>query len=212
MERSSWFGRTWRRLMLRGATYGSAHGRLRLLYLLRDPWGMETPREGARFLRTLEILQRVRPRYDSILECGCGEGHQTAYLRRLTHRLTAVDISPVAIERARLRCPDVHFQVLAIEELNKTLYQKHFQMVVACEVLYYVRDPVSVITQLQSLGDYLFVTNFSERSGPMKDVFAAKGWCRLEDIVVNGVRWECHLWDRRLAETQPGEPSVRSSQ
>ena len=74
----------------------------------RDPWSFETdPVAGRdRFNREQAMLNAVRGgrRFTRALEVGCAEGMFTERLAPLCEELLAVDISPVALARARARC------------------------------------------------------------------------------------------------------------
>jgi SAM-dependent methyltransferase len=63
------------------------------------PW--ETGRPSAELMR-LVGERTVRP--CSTLEIGCGTGANAIYLAQRRFEVTAVDASPLALERARLRC------------------------------------------------------------------------------------------------------------
>jgi SAM-dependent methyltransferase len=75
----------------------------------RDPWAFETdPVAGRdRFLRELRMLDAVRggTRFRRALEIGCAEGMFTELLAPRCEQLLAVDVSPIALERARARRP-----------------------------------------------------------------------------------------------------------
>jgi methyl halide transferase len=60
----------------------------------------ETGRPAAELIRVLES-GAIRPR--TVLELGCGTGADAIYLARQRLEVTAVDNSPMAIERARVR-------------------------------------------------------------------------------------------------------------
>jgi SAM-dependent methyltransferase len=67
-----------------------------------DPWELETsPFEAARYRRQLELLSDRR--YERVLEIGCGGGAFTRDLAAIADDVVAVDVSAVAIERARAR-------------------------------------------------------------------------------------------------------------
>ncbi len=73
----------------------------------RDPWGFETdPVAGRdRFDRELAMLDAVRGPscFGRALEVGCAEGAFTELLERRCESLLAVDVSPIALGRARTR-------------------------------------------------------------------------------------------------------------
>jgi 2-polyprenyl-3-methyl-5-hydroxy-6-metoxy-1,4-benzoquinol methylase len=79
-----------------------------------DPWGYSASAEDRqRHLTALELLDGViRKHRPKALEVGCAEGRFTAQLAPRCRSLLAVDISDIAIARARERCsefPQVSF-------------------------------------------------------------------------------------------------------
>lgn len=103
-----------------------------------DPFGYGTaPYEKAR----LEAMAAALPaRLEAALECGCAEGHFTALLTRRAGRTTSVDISSIALERARVRAPSARFEegdLLTWEPGDDGPYDA----VVLGDVLYYLDRP-----------------------------------------------------------------------
>jgi SAM-dependent methyltransferase len=107
-----------------------------------DPWDYgNSAYESWKFDQTLSLLPARR--IARALELGCAEGHLTARLAPLVEDLTAVDISPTAIDRARRRCAgldNVHCQVLnlAIDPVPAKL-----DLILCSEVLFYL--PLQVL-------------------------------------------------------------------
>ena len=95
----------WRSRVLRRADFADKHKRLDALYRVKDPWGFTDPREEMRFHETNRILLREFGQIGTLLEIGCAEGHQTAYLMRVCHQLHGLDVSRRAVRRAKLKCP-----------------------------------------------------------------------------------------------------------
>src|SRR5689334_14267290 len=116
--------RLWKRYFLRDVRYRNDFGKLESLYLLEDPWQMDSPGEQFRFEQTNELIARQFGRVGSILEIGCGEAHQSLWLAQTCGQLTGVDVSARAIARAQRRCPAATFLVGDIfsggVEFNKT--------------------------------------------------------------------------------------------
>lgn len=103
-----------------------------------DPFGYgSAPYEKAR----LDAMEAALPeRLESALECGCAEGHFTARLARRAGRVTSVDISSIAIGRARARAPQARFaaaDLLTWEPGEDAPYD----VVVLGDVLYYLDRP-----------------------------------------------------------------------
>lgn len=155
--------RAWMKYALRGVGQADAHGRLELAYKVTDPWHMDAPRERFRFAETNRVLEeRVKPRFHSVLEIGCGEGHQSAFLARLTDRLTGIDVSPTAVARARRRVPSASFAVGDLFVQPWAGERDRFDLVTACEVLCFMRDMPRFLRAVDALGRTCLVTYFSD--------------------------------------------------
>lgn len=172
----SFVRRRWRRLNLRGVERADAHVRLELLYRLHDPWNMESDRERFRFEETSRILRRalVDPaeRVESILEIGCGEGHQSAHLAPLCRSLTGIDISATAVRRARERLPGALFESGDLLAKPWAAETDRFDVVTAFEVLYYVKDMAGFLATMSRLGRTCIVSYY-EPSAPVVEPFLA---------------------------------------
>lgn len=166
--------RLWMKYAMRGVGGNDNHARLELAYAVSDPWNMDSALERARFDATNAIIERAFGRVGSILELGCGEGHQTAHFARLSDQQYGLDVSARAIDRARLRLPSAQFAAADIfsqpwgsEALGDSRHR--FDLVTACEVLYYVADPAKTIERMRHLGRNGLVTFFAPavvRTGP----------------------------------------------
>ncbi len=197
----------WTRVMLRDTAFTGRHTKLRRLYSLEDPWDMASEREQYRFEQTNEILTGIAPHFGNILELGCGEGHQSLHLSALTDELRGLELSQKAVERARSRCPGASFQVGGIENAGSLLSSTRFDLIVACEVLYYVRDTDEVISELQSRAERIFVSNYLPRSEVIRGHFEGEGWRRLPDICHGDAVWECFVWE--ASEVRNREPPTQ---
>lgn len=109
-----------------------------------DPWGyrvlsfeQERHRVAAAMLRAASANQP----FSRILEIGCGEGVFTELLATNCNSLLAVDFSRVALDRARKHKDwggSVAFQEW---DLRRDPMPGHFDLIVAMDVLMYVRRP-----------------------------------------------------------------------
>lgn len=104
-----------------------------------DPFAYgSTPYEKTR-LDAMESALAGR-RWGRVLEAGCAEGHFTERLLRLADRVTALDISAVALARARRRAPAADLaeaDLLAWEPRAGERYDA----IVLGDVLYYLDRP-----------------------------------------------------------------------
>src|SRR5687767_4311214 len=128
--------RLWMQYALRGVQQSDNHGKLDLAYMVKDPWKLDSEPEHVRFRETSARLERAFGRPRSILEVGCGEGVQSEYFARQCDRLTGIDVSARAVERARQRLPAAEFGVGDLAAQPWAREPGRFDVVAACEVIY----------------------------------------------------------------------------
>jgi len=156
----------WMRFALRGVTYRDKYKKLNRLYLIGNPWRLDSPGEQYRFAETNRLIAENFGRVGSLLEIGCGEGHQSLCLLNVCDRLIGLDVSIRAVERARKKCPSGEFLVGSLFS-NVADTNALFDLVVACEVLYYMSDVSASLRRMQVLGRNCLVTYWD---GVMKDL------------------------------------------
>jgi SAM-dependent methyltransferase len=186
--------RLWMRYALRGALQSDNRNRLDLAYLLHDPWKLDSESEHVRFKGTSNRLERAFGRPRTILEVGCGEGIQSRYFARQCYRLTGIDVSSRAVGRARRRVPcaelivgDIYTQAWS-NELNR------FDVVVACEVIYYMRDVPRFLTAMSQLGRGCLVTYFAAAERNVgRDVRAIPG-VSMDEFGHGDRTWHVAMW------------------
>ncbi len=190
--------RRWRRLNLRGVGQADAHVRLDLLYRIRDPWGMDTDRERHRFVETSRILHEKliapAPRAGSILEIGCGEGHQGEYLAPLCERLAGIDVSATAVARARERLPGADLVAGDLLAQPWAGELDRYDVVTACEVLYYVKDIPRLLRTMSTLGRSCLVTYFEPLSEVVEPPLAAMPVEGRDEFRYEDTRWRIAWW------------------
>lgn len=153
--------RLWMKYAMRGVSAADAHGRLDLAYAVDDPWNMQSERERARFEATNRIALEAFGPVHSLLEIGCGEGHQTEYLQRIARDVFALDVSTRAIERARQRVAGAQFHVGDVFDQPWGARRHRFDLVTACDVLYYMADPRAAIDRMRHLAPRGLVTFYA---------------------------------------------------
>ena len=166
------------------------------LYLLRDPWALNTPTEHQRFQETSRIIRgRIAEHFASILEVGCGEGLQTGYLAQLTDEIVGIDPSSLAIRRASAR--GIARASFATGNLMnyKPEEERTFDLVTACEVLYYMEDFQWAYERLNKLGRNCFVTYY-QGAYQRLDGFFAKKDVHSEVIRSANCEWKVVYWRR----------------
>jgi hypothetical protein len=186
--------RNWRALRSGQWFRRRPYRRMDRLYLLEDPWQLASPREHGRFARTNAMIAQIAPDCGALLEIGSGEGEQTAHLLKVARSVTGIEVSQAAVDRARRSVPGAEFLVGCAEDAPALLGERAFDLVTACEMLYYARNAGQVLETLKRLAPRVLVTIYDERADGLAAHFQGAGWSRLEDIRVEGTRWHCHLW------------------
>jgi 2-polyprenyl-3-methyl-5-hydroxy-6-metoxy-1,4-benzoquinol methylase len=131
------------------------------LYLVGDPWHLNSPAERLRFEETARFIrEKLSSHFSSILEIGCGEGLQTEYLAPLTDRIVGVDPSSHAIKRASAK--NICNASFAVGDLDSYAdsCKEQFEVVTACEILYYLPDVKEACAKLSALGRTCLVTYY----------------------------------------------------
>lgn len=151
----------WRRLVLRKIGQNDNHAALDELYALPDPWRMDTAREQSRFAQTNTLIRQLCGPVRTLLEVGSGEGHQSEHLQQVTERLDGIDVSDRAVLRARARLPRARFGTGSLQALPFEQPAGGYDLVVACEVLYYMSDIPAALQSMSALGQACLVTFFA---------------------------------------------------
>jgi hypothetical protein len=102
-----------------------------------DPWKLESS-DFERMKYESEIAILGGRRYRRVLEIGCGAGSFTRHLVPIANEILALDISPIAIARARARgMHEVDFRVANIMDYNPRA-EGPWDLVVINETIYYL--------------------------------------------------------------------------
>jgi SAM-dependent methyltransferase len=188
--------RFWIRRVLTGVDDANDHERrFDALYRLRNPWGFTDPQEQIRFRETNRILLREFGRVGSLLEIGCAEGHQTLHLMRACHQLYGLDISARAVNRAKRKCPGAIFTVGDVTSAGRfTNAPDRFDLVVACEVLYYVPDVAGTLRRMGELGRACLVTYYEMHRAQVEQALVAIDLAGRETIRSQDLLWSVVWW------------------
>jgi peptidoglycan/xylan/chitin deacetylase (PgdA/CDA1 family) len=120
-----------------------------------DPWNYTCEYERLKYERTLSLLPD-RP-IGRALELACAEGLFSLELAPRVERLTASDISPTALARARTRCDEHGLTNVSFEELDffRGDIGAGWDLIVCSEVLYYMDSPQAVTAFAGRVADAL---------------------------------------------------------
>ncbi len=196
--------RLWMKYALRGVRQNDAHGRLDLAYTIEDPWHMDAARERFRFAETNRVIEsRLGNRFGRLLEVGCGEGHQTEHLARLADDVMGIDVSANAIERARRRVPSASF--IAGDLLTQPWVRERgrFDLLTACEVLYYMSDIPGFLRVMDELGGTCLVTYFAPAARLCEKPVMAMPGAEQARFRFEDTEWIAAWWHGAAKRDQP---------
>ncbi len=107
-----------------------------------DPWNYGTTYEQTKYGHTLELMPDSP--VSNAIELGCAEGIFTEMLATRVDHLLAIDISDVALERARKRCTRNSNVSFAQHDLSEGMIGADYDLVVCSEIIYYLRDRAAI--------------------------------------------------------------------
>jgi 2-polyprenyl-3-methyl-5-hydroxy-6-metoxy-1,4-benzoquinol methylase len=187
-----------RRFWIKRALHRVGPRRFDLAYKVRDPWEMESEREQFRFAETNRLLHQglvaPAPRTGSILEIGCGEGHQSEHMAKLCDRLTGIDVSATAIARARRRVPGANFIAGNLYDQPWMSERGRFDVITACEVLYYVKDIPRILATMSRIGRGCVVSYFQPAARVVEPPLMAMPLAGRESFTFGDIEWRIAWW------------------
>lgn len=155
---------TWMRLLMRRVHYRDCQSRFDVLYRVENPWDMSDAGEQFRFKETNRLIEEnFGSKVGSVLEIGCGEAHQSLELLRICESLHGLDVSSRAVERAKQRCPQATFEVGDIFQMQMPSTPT-YDLVVACEVLFYMSDVAEAAKRMSRLGRACLITYYEAQA------------------------------------------------
>jgi SAM-dependent methyltransferase len=187
----------WKRVALRQVHYADRADKLDMLYWVEDPWHMESAKEQARFEWTNRLISAHLSPVGSVLEIGCGEGHQSQHLSQICDQLYGIDVSARAVNRARNRCPAGQFAVGDPFTFDLPQMPSPVGLVAACEVLYYIKDVPRFLTRISELGRTCLVTYYQGQAEALDPHFAALPDKRREQFRCDDTEWNAVWWHSR---------------
>jgi protein-L-isoaspartate O-methyltransferase len=185
----------WReRTLPYGAAYCDDPARFDRLYLVRDPWSLSSASESFRFRQTNRLILENFAHLHSLLEIGCGEGLQSHELQRVCDRLYGIDVSRRAVKRAKRRHPQATFAVGDIYDLPQSVAAAPFDLVTACEVLYYMADVPRALMRLSELGQACLVSYYNGAREVLDEHVGEMPGVRFESVSYEDVSWTLAWW------------------
>ena len=186
--------KVWMKLLLMGVVYRNKYERLDAAYQIANPWRMDSEGEQYRFNEINKIIDQNIGHVEYLLEVGCGEGHQTQHLSKVSNNVYGFDVSSKAIKRAKKICPDAKLFVDELFTFQTGIGQPKFNLVVACEVLYYIKDVSAAISKLNELGEYCLVSYFHGEISTLDKYFESFSNIEKTLIQFNDTQWRILWW------------------
>jgi SAM-dependent methyltransferase len=197
----------------RGLTAAESDARTVSLYEQHeDPWNLVT--EDYRFAETNRLINSRFGRVGRLLEIGAGEGHQTRWLAQVADHVTGVDLSPAALERARLKAPAATFVEARLPELElpaaPSTEVAPFDIAVACEVLYFADDITQAVERMRQLAPRGLISGLETKWRRFGPAVADLPALQIERIVEADTVWLVATWDESPVTAPDGnsEPSL----
>jgi len=138
--------------------------------------------QAGRAIAVLDGLSRLGKQSPRMLDLGCGTGWLTAILAQFGPT-TGVDLSPLAINRAKEQFPDIEF--FAGDLFEVPVPRGAFDIVVSCQIIEHVDDRqrfVDLVADLLRPGGHLLLVT---------------------DNAWNIARWDPQVWARYSGVPQP---------
>ncbi|MEU7749596.1 class I SAM-dependent methyltransferase [Nonomuraea sp. NPDC049158] len=95
------------------------------------------------------VLEAVSPGAKTALDVGTGDGLLAADLRELVPQVTAIDLDPAVLDRARATKTDVDWVVGDV--MSSPLPEGHFDVVASIATVHHLPDLSATLTRLASL-------------------------------------------------------------
>jgi trans-aconitate methyltransferase len=112
----------------------------------QDFW-LESLAEAGRFNRW--VLSRFERHLGAeVLEVGCGSGNFTVLMAARGHNVTAIDVEPDYVARAKRRLAGYPNARVSVGEVGALVWRQRFDTVVALDVLEHVADDGAVLARL----------------------------------------------------------------
>lgn len=154
-----------------------------------DPWGCEKAKTILSKKIFLEMISEGARKKLAVLDLGCGEGGYTREIKKKLGKsanVTGLEISPLAVKRARQRYRDVNFRVGNLNHLNnRCLYDR----IILSEVMWYLTRTIHSALQkirrvLKADGRVCIHQYFPKRQRYFRNIRGIK--CFLQIVEKNG--------------------------
>jgi SAM-dependent methyltransferase len=165
-----------------------------------DPFGFNRDLEQFRFERAIDYVRSAAngSHFPRALEIGCAEGMFTRLLAPWCESLMAVDLSPIALERAERNCADLTNVHFAEWDVREDSLEGPFDLIVATGVLEYILRPSTLRSAKERItgglrsGGYLLLGN-TATTHHIEEMWIGRKLIRgtlVNDLFANDPRYE----------------------
>ena len=123
------------------------------LFAMPDPYDLSNPYEDQKRERVMAMLDGES--LGELFEPGCAEGHLTVLLAAKAKSVTALDISPLALSRARARLANAQNVTWEQSGLLEAISLGPFDTIICSELLYLLPSEDDVALAVASMRDML---------------------------------------------------------
>jgi SAM-dependent methyltransferase len=126
-----------------------------------DPWHQIKTIPYANKLVLWEISKR---KFKNVLDVGCGLGKFTSLIKKNVNcKVTGIDISQIAIKKARKSYPHINFKV--VDVMRHRLETEQYDLVIASELFWYVLEKLdfiikNLVNTLRVDGELIIIQKF----------------------------------------------------
>ncbi len=175
------------------ATYRDDARRLQRAYAVKDPWHLSSAREVLRYKAMNDIIIEHCGLVKSLLEIGSGEGHHTQFLEVVAENVVGLEVSEKAVARARKRCLRATFMQGHFPELPDGL-GCDFDLIVASEVLYYIRDLAAAVDIMNRTGRFCLVSCYEREVERIHSAVGHLPMLAQRDLRFGDMGYRVYLW------------------
>jgi len=164
-----------------------------IIYFFKNPWNLNNESEILRYKKINEYLLKFNKlnKFESAIEIGSGEGHQSIYLSHIINNLDSIEISSIATKRAKEKhLSNINFKNVNLYDYNSN---KNYDLVIASEVIYYFIDIEKFIDKIETLGNAYFISYYYYENDILKKYFIDSKYKKYV-YEINNSKWQFIYW------------------
>ena len=106
-----------------------------------DPWSIGSA-DCPRYNNYFESITNNLKSYKSVIDLGCGKGAFLKKFENIFQEINGVDISAIAIRKAKELYPKINFYTQSVTNLNRIneIRNKNYDLIICSDILYYLSE------------------------------------------------------------------------